>query len=104
MVERHDGDVPSTSEELLALPGVGEYTAAAVAAFFAWASWLMVKGSFWTPSGAFHMEGTGSAWNPPTPALLKGFLFIVMIILAVQFVVLAVNHARRARRGSKQDA
>ena len=50
------------------------------------------------------MEGTGSAWNPPTPALLKGFLFIVMIILAVQFVVLAVNHARRARRGSKQDA
>ena len=33
MVERHDGDVPSTSEELLALPGVGEYTAAAVAAF-----------------------------------------------------------------------
>jgi C4-dicarboxylate transporter DctQ subunit len=74
------------------------------AAFFAWASWLMVKGSFWNPSGEFHMEGTGSAWNPPTPALLKGFLFIVMIVLAVQFLVLAVNHARRVRRGSKQGA
>ncbi|WMS44574.1 TRAP transporter small permease [Acuticoccus sp. MNP-M23] len=73
------------------------------AAFFAWASWLMVKTSFWTPTGDFHMEGTGSAWNPPTPALLKGFLLFVMIILAVQFLVLAVNHARRARRVSKQD-
>ncbi|NDV89272.1 TRAP transporter small permease subunit [Aurantimonas aggregata] len=72
------------------------------AAFFAWASWLMVETSFWNPSGAFHMEGTGSAWNPPTPALLKGFLLIVMIVLAIQFIVLAVNHARQ--RGSRQDA
>lgn len=73
------------------------------AAFFAWASWLMVKTSFWNPSGEFHLEGTGSAWNPPTPALLKGFLFVVMIVLAVQFLVLAFNHARRAARGSRQD-
>jgi A/G-specific adenine glycosylase len=33
MVERHAGEVPSTPEELLALPGVGAYTAAAVACF-----------------------------------------------------------------------
>lgn len=33
MVERHGGEVPSTREELLALPGVGAYTAAAVACF-----------------------------------------------------------------------
>lgn len=33
IVERHDGDVPDTSAELLALPGVGTYTAAAVSAF-----------------------------------------------------------------------
>ncbi|MDQ2782233.1 MAG: A/G-specific adenine glycosylase [Actinomycetota bacterium] len=33
MVERHDGQVPGTVEELLALPGVGTYTAAAVACF-----------------------------------------------------------------------
>jgi A/G-specific adenine glycosylase len=31
--ERHDGTVPATVEELRALPGIGEYTAAAVAAF-----------------------------------------------------------------------
>ncbi|MEO7058917.1 MAG: A/G-specific adenine glycosylase [Lapillicoccus sp.] len=33
MVDRHEGEVPSTLEELLALPGVGDYTAAAVACF-----------------------------------------------------------------------
>lgn len=33
MVERHAGDVPRTPTELLALPGVGHYTAAAVACF-----------------------------------------------------------------------
>lgn len=32
-VERHAGRVPSTHEELLALPGVGDYTASAVMAF-----------------------------------------------------------------------
>ncbi|WP_374968049.1 A/G-specific adenine glycosylase [Terrabacter sp. BE26] len=33
MIERHDGQVPATPEELLALPGVGAYTAAAVSCF-----------------------------------------------------------------------
>ncbi len=33
MVERYGGDVPSSPSELLALPGVGAYTAAAVACF-----------------------------------------------------------------------
>ena len=33
MVEAHDGQVPSTDVDLRALPGVGEYTAAAVRAF-----------------------------------------------------------------------
>jgi A/G-specific adenine glycosylase len=33
MVARHDGEVPRDHEELLALPGVGAYTAAAVSCF-----------------------------------------------------------------------
>ena len=33
IVERHGGDVPSEHDELLALPGVGDYTASAVASF-----------------------------------------------------------------------
>lgn len=33
IVERHSGEVPRTREELLALPGVGDYTAAAIESF-----------------------------------------------------------------------
>lgn len=33
LVDSHDGEVPASVEELLALPGVGDYTARAVAAF-----------------------------------------------------------------------
>jgi A/G-specific adenine glycosylase len=33
IVERHGGDVPEGEEDLLALPGVGDYTAAAIRAF-----------------------------------------------------------------------
>lgn len=33
IVERHGGEVPSSSEDLLALPGIGPYTAGAVLAF-----------------------------------------------------------------------
>ena len=33
IVERHDGVVPSAYDDLLALPGVGDYTAAAIATF-----------------------------------------------------------------------
>jgi A/G-specific adenine glycosylase len=33
MVQRHRGEVPDTHDELLALPGVGTYTAAAVSSF-----------------------------------------------------------------------
>ncbi len=33
IVERHGGDVPADHDELLALPGVGDYTASAVASF-----------------------------------------------------------------------
>lgn len=33
IVDRHGGEVPTSLEELLALPGVGEYTAAAITSF-----------------------------------------------------------------------
>lgn len=33
MVERHDGEVPASYDDLLALPGIGDYTASAIASF-----------------------------------------------------------------------
>ena len=33
LVERHDGEVPASYDDLLALPGIGDYTASAIASF-----------------------------------------------------------------------
>ncbi len=65
------------------------------AAFFAIAAWTSVKRAAWTPAGDFRLETTGSAWNPPTPGLLKLFLFLILIAMAVQFLVLAWNYWKR---------
>lgn len=68
---------------------------AAASAMFAWAAWLVVERAIWTPAGDFRLETSGSAWNPPTPGLLKLFLFFILCVMAVQFLVLAINYARK---------
>ncbi len=61
-------------------------------AFFAWAAWQAVKRAAWTPQGDFRLESSGSAWNPPTPGLLKIFLLFILAVMAVQFLIFAVNY------------
>ncbi|WP_428643740.1 TRAP transporter small permease subunit [Roseibium sp.] len=61
---------------------------------FAWASWLMVQRAAFRPDGSFRLERSGSAWDPVYPGLIKIFLFCVLAMMAVQFLVLAVNYAR----------
>lgn len=70
---------------------------AVASGFFAYAAWHMVTRAVWAPSGDIRLETTGSAWSPPTPALIKIFIFVIMILLVVQFLILAVNYARRAK-------
>ncbi|MNY76393.1 hypothetical protein D3C86_2159660 [compost metagenome] len=55
----------------------------------------MVTRAVVTPSGDIRLETTGSAWSPPTPALIKIFILMVMVLLVVQFLILAVNYAKR---------
>lgn len=62
--------------------------------FFAVASWSNVRSAVFTPQGEFRLETSGSAWNPIYPGLVKSFLFVVIVAMAVQFAVLIVNHAR----------
>lgn len=69
--------------------------------FFAYAAWHMVMRAVVTPAGTIRLETTGSAWSPPTPALIKIFVFVVMVLLVVQFLILAVNYARGSHRSTK---
>lgn len=68
---------------------------ALAAGFFAYAAWIMVTKSLYLPSGQFRLETSGSAWNPPIPALVKLFLFGMLILLTLQFLILTFNHAKR---------
>jgi C4-dicarboxylate transporter DctQ subunit len=61
---------------------------------FSWAAWLVVGRALWTPQGEFRFETSGSAWNPPTPGLLKLFLLIILLVMAVQFLILSINYMR----------
>ena len=68
---------------------------AAASAMFAWAAWLMVERAAFRPDGSFRLERSGSAWDPVYPGLMKVFLLAVLAVMAVQFLVLAWNYARR---------
>lgn len=64
---------------------------------FAWAAWIMVARAAWRPDGSFRLESSGSAWNPVFPGVLKILLMVALAVLAVQFLVMAVNYARGRR-------
>jgi len=54
--------------------------------FFAglsYAAWTMSSKATFSPSGEFRLEGTGTAWNPPTPALLK---ILVLVCVGIMFI------------------
>lgn len=68
---------------------------AVASAFFAWAAWQSVKKAAWTPQGEFRLETSGSAWSPPTPGLLKIFLFVILILMTIQFAIFAFNYLRK---------
>jgi len=70
---------------------------AASSAFFAWAAYLMVLRAAFRPDGSFRLESSGSAWDPVFPGAIKIFLLGVLVAMALQFLVLAVNYARGAR-------
>lgn len=62
---------------------------------FAWAAWKGVQRAIWTPAGDFRLETSGSAWNPPTPGLLKVFLLFILVIMTLQFVVLVIAYFKK---------
>ena len=66
----------------------------AATAMFSVAIWPTVVAGFYNPAGRFRMITTGTAWNPPFPALLRVFLFIALVAMTVQFAVFVINRLR----------
>lgn len=68
---------------------------AVACALMGWAAWDLAHKAFFTPQGDFRLETSGSAWNPPTPAIVKAVLFVMLCLMCVQFVLQAIRHFRR---------
>jgi TRAP-type C4-dicarboxylate transport system permease small subunit len=69
---------------------------AAACALMAWAAYDLAHKAFFTPQGGFRLETSGSSWNPPTPAIVKGLLFLTLCVMCLQFLLQALGHFRRA--------
>ncbi|MBW8637356.1 TRAP transporter small permease [Hoeflea sp. WL0058] len=66
--------------------------------FFAglgYAGWVLAWKATHTPSGDIRFEGTGTAWNPPTPALLKIIILICVVLMLFQSAIHLVKAIRR---------
>ncbi len=61
----------------------------------AFASWIMVSKSWFAPTGEIRLEGTGTSWNPPTPALLKMLVLICVVIMLIQTLLHLIAAIRR---------
>lgn len=59
-----------------------------------YASWFMAKGAVQAPWGGWRLETSGSAWNPPFPALLKVIIFIAVAVLTLQLLLHLVRDLR----------
>jgi TRAP-type C4-dicarboxylate transport system permease small subunit len=68
---------------------------AVACALMAWAAWGLASKAYFTPQGAFRLETSGSAWNPPFPAIVKGLLFLTLCVMCAQFLLQALRHIRR---------
>ncbi len=61
----------------------------------AYAGWIMTSKAVLAPSGEIRLEGTGTAWNPPTPALLKMLVLFCVALMFVQTLLHLIDAIRR---------
>lgn len=58
------------------------------------ASWSMATEAVLAPWGDWRLETSGSAWNPPFPALLKVIILVAVAVMSLQFLLHLVRDLR----------
>lgn len=69
-------------------------------AMMLYASSIMARKAVFTPWGSFRLETSGSAWNPPFPALLKVMVLTAMVVLTLQYLLHLLRDLRQWLRKS----
>ncbi|WP_428773890.1 TRAP transporter small permease subunit [Vibrio sp.] len=62
-----------------------------------YAAWQMVTNSWLTPWGEVRLETSGTAWNPPFPALLKGLILVTVVLMFIQFTLHLINEIQELK-------
>lgn len=63
--------------------------------FFTMSTWVAVQRALFTPAGEFRIETSGTAFDAPFPGIQRTFLFIILLVLTIQFIILTVNYYRQ---------
>lgn len=51
-----------------------------------YAGYIMAQKALFDPTGAFRLQRSGSAYNSPSPAIVKVVLFLVVILMTLQAI------------------
>ncbi len=65
-----------------------------------YAAYVMFWDASHNPLGEWSLERSGTAWNPPFPALVKGVIMLALLIMCVQ----ALIHLIQSLRGQQPPA
>ncbi|HKJ94399.1 MAG TPA: TRAP transporter small permease subunit [Gammaproteobacteria bacterium] len=65
-----------------------------------YAAYVMFWRSSHGPMGAWHLERSGTSWNPPFPALTKGVILLAVGIMGLQAVLHLIQSIRGQRPGT----
>ena len=69
-------------------------------ALMAYGAYTLSESAWFSPAGELRLNTSGSAWNPPFPALLKAIIFISFCILTVQFLLHLIAEIKALRKHS----
>ncbi|RDD60654.1 TRAP transporter small permease subunit [Ferruginivarius sediminum] len=64
------------------------------AAALGWAAYLMTRKAWISPAGELSLDRSGSAWNPPLPAMIKAGLLVCLVLMGVQALLHLVHWLR----------
>lgn len=67
-------------------------------AALSYAGWFVAHSSLFSPSGNWQPETSGSAWDPAIPAVVRCFLFAVLVVMFVQLCAQLVKHLLGEKR------
>lgn len=66
-----------------------------------YAAYVMFWNASHNPLGEWQMERSGTSWNPPFPALVKGVIMLALVIMTLQALIHLVQSLRaRATDGT----